>query len=169
MATFSGNFNKIKEAIDQKLRDDIPPMLAVTARNFVLDNFEKEAWQGETEKPWAKRKDTQNQRKLLVDTGKGKGSIKAHSQAYKAIVSVGGGDFSYMKAHNFGSDEVVQENVNAFTRKIKKGKHKGKEQNVRAFTRTVKRNLPKRQFIGKSPVLMQELKEVIIDELNKLK
>lgn len=168
MATFSGNFNKIMKAVNQKIRDDIPPMLAVTARNFVLDNFKKEAWQGETEEPWKPRKDTNNKKELLVATGEGKNSINAHSEPYKAIISVGGGDFSYMKYHNSGSNEVTTQNVKAFTRKIKKGKHKGKEQNVRAFTRTVRHNLPRRQFIGRSPVLIKELKEIVIDELNKL-
>ncbi|CEN39350.1 hypothetical protein [Capnocytophaga cynodegmi] len=168
MATFSGNFNKIMEAVNQKIRDDIPPLLAGTVRNFVLENFEKEAWQGETEQPWAKRKDTQNTKKILIASGEGKESMKLHIQEYKAIISIGGGDFSYMKYHNSGSNETTTQNVKAFTRKIKKGKHRGKEQNVKAFTRTVRHNLPKRQFIGRSPVLIQELKEIATEELNKL-
>lgn len=168
MATFSGNFNKIKEALDQKLKEDIPPMLANALRNFADENFYKEAWQGETEEAWKPRKDTNSKKKLLIATGQGKNSIKAHTEPYKAIIAVGGGNQTYMNYHNTGSNEVTTQNVKAFTRKIKKGKHKGKEQNVKAFTRTVRHNLPKRQFIGRSPVLIQELIEIVKEEINKI-
>lgn len=173
MATFSGNMEIIRKRLAQKLQE-LPPILGEEAKNFFHSNFDKQAWQGEPEQAWEKRKNPtkwgkkeDENRAVLVKTGAGRRSIRVlRTERDKVFIGAGGEVAPYMKAHNTGFQGIVNQKVRPFTRRVN-----GKDQNVKGFSRTIFQNIPKRQFIGdetQAPKLKEQLKEVIIEELKEI-
>lgn len=160
-----------------------PGMMGNMAVNFFIDSFNRQGWQGYTLERWVKRKakkDRRPGRAILVDSGRLRRSIRI-VRAGIGEVEIGT-DVPYAKAHNEGFRGVVT--VKAHTRnrysssKVGTGKFtkKGKERlktvqtvsgsiDVRQFTR--KMNLPKRQFMGYSPVLEKQITRQLAAELIK--
>ncbi|MDO5106128.1 phage virion morphogenesis protein [Capnocytophaga sp.] len=174
MATFSGNMELIRQRLAQKLQE-LPVILGEEVVNFSLENFDKQAWQGETEKPWAKRKNPtkwgkrdEEKRAILVKTGAGRRSIRVvRTEQYKVFIGAGGEVAPYMRLHNYGFQGNVNQNVRPFQRKLKNGK----VSNVSGFSRTINQNIPKRQFIGgenEAPRLKERLQKVVREELNQI-
>lgn len=174
MATFSGNMEVIRQRLAQKLQE-LPPILGEEVVNFSHENFNKQAWQGENEQPWAKRKNPtkwgvkdEEKRAILVKTGAGRRSVQVvRIEKYKVVIGAGGEVAPYMKLHNYGFQGAVKQNVRPFTRSLKGGK----TSNVRGFSRTIYQNIPKRQFIGgenESSKLKERLQNVIKEELNEI-
>ncbi|MCW0514357.1 hypothetical protein OKE69_11065, partial [Riemerella anatipestifer] len=84
----------------------------------------------------------------------------------KVRVVAGGADVPYAKAHNEGFSGVVEQKVNPFLRRGKKGEPIA----VKGHTRTIHQNIPKRQFIGdeeSSAELRQRIKNIVRIELQK--
>lgn len=178
MTTFSGNLQIIRQRLAEKLRQ-LPPILGEEAVKFSQQSFEQQGWRGQTMQPWKLRKAVNKwgkkddrSRKILIQTGAGKRSIRVIKiDKYKVWIGAGGGALSYMNAHNTGFRGRITQNVQPFTRKIKKGKKAGTERQVRGFQRTISQNLPKRQFIGgekDSPYLKARLQRIIKRNLNDL-
>lgn len=176
MATFSGNLEIIKQKLAQKL-SELPPVLGEEAVNFFHSNFDKQAWQGNPEQAWAKRKNPtkwgkkeDDGRAILIQSGAGKRSVKVGKiEKYKVFIEAGGEVAPYMKVHNEGFQGVVNQEVRPFTKK--KLSKKGKEINVKGHNRTIYQNIPKRQFIGneaQAPKLKERLQETIKEELKKV-
>lgn len=174
MATFSGNLEIIRQRLAQKLQE-LPVILGEEVVNFSHENFDKQAWQGQNNQPWAKRKNPtkwgkkdEEKRAILVKTGAGRRSIRVvRVEQYKVFIGAGGEVAPYMKAHNFGFQGSVNQNVRPFERKLKNGK----TSNVKGFSRTIYQNIPKRQFIGgetEAPKLKERLQKVIKEELNEI-
>lgn len=174
MATFSGNMEIIRQRLAQKLQE-LPVILGEEVVNFSHENFDKQAWQGENDQPWAKRKNPtkwgkkdEENRAILVKTGAGRRSVRVvRVEKYKIIIGAGGEVAPYMKVHNYGSQGVVNQTVRPFTRKLKSGKMA----NVKGFSRTIYQNIPKRQFIGgenETPKLKERLQNIIKEELNEI-
>lgn len=167
-------FNKEVEAkLAQKLRE-LPAILQNEAIDFFQGNFDEQAWRGNSQQPWQKRKNPtkwgkkdETGRALLVKTGAGKRSIRpGRIDNNIAYVLAGGNPAPYMKVHNTGYRGAVNQNVNAFTRKIK-----GKDQTVKAHSRTINQNIPKRQFIGgqnESRFLRARLKRIALLEFKQV-
>jgi len=160
-----------------------PGMMGNMAVNFFIDSFNRQGWMGHYLEPWVKRKakrDKRPGRAILVDSARLKRSIR--------IIRIGiaeaevGTDVPYAKAHNEGFRGLVT--VKAHTRnrysssKVGTGKltSSGKERlktvhavsgsvNVPQFTR--KMNLPKRQFMGYSPILENQIKRQLTANLLK--
>jgi phage gpG-like protein len=160
-----------------------PGMLGNVAVNFFLDRFKAQNWIGNTTEPWKQRKANKGRnqgRAILVQSGRLRRSIRITK--ISELTAVIGSDVPYAKAHNEGFRGTV--NVKAYTRH-KYGKEKtgtgkftksGKERTktvqritgsgqVKAHTR--KMNLPRRQFMGSSPVLENQLKRKLLAELLK--
>jgi phage gpG-like protein len=169
----------------QRLRPILVKKMGATALEFINENFEKQGFQGETFQPWAKRKDKKDQtRPLLV--GKGSGLLKrsprvSYSDAEKVIIS---SSLPYSKIHNEGGEieHAVRDTILNFAEHKEidfeiHGKTRlrfGKVQTInqqrgikfirRATIGAHTTKMPKRQFMGPSPVLSSRIKEMILRE-----
>lgn len=140
-----------------------PRLLGNDALNFFLDSFKRQGWQGATFQPWAARKNKTNNkgRAILVQSGRLRRSPRIISTT--AETATIGTDVPYAQAHNEGFNGSVKQNVKAFDRKSAIGKIVA----VRAHARTIQMSLPKRQFMGDSPVLTKQLINRLTNELMK--
>lgn len=160
-----------------------PKMLGNDAVNFFLDRFQQQNWLDVYPEPWQRRKinNRKNQvRLILIQTGALRRSIRI-TNIGTGFVTIGS-DLPYAKAHNEGFEGIV--NVKEYTRnhytkqRINTGKltKSGKERMktvhrisgsgvVRAHTMRI--NIPKRQFMGESQVLTQQLTRRLTAELMK--
>lgn len=163
--------SQIEKPLAETLRN-LPPILGEEVVNFAHDNFDRQSFNGiawekrKNPTKWGKRDD--EGRSLLIKTGKLRRSIRVSQILQdRVIITAGGADVPYAKAHNEGVSGMVEQNVKPFTRRSKKGKMHG----VDGFTRTINQNIPKRQFISSdkdSPELGQRLRERSIKELKKV-
>lgn len=153
---------------------------------FSKQRFREQAWTDATTQPWQKRKAGAKRntgRAILKDTGRLQRSIRVVSVTPSSVTI--GTDVPYAQAHNEGFRGT--QNVPAHTRnryaKVKTGsgvysiktqkerqrtskvKVEGGEIKVKAFTRRM--NLPKRQFLGNSQVLTNQIKRLVTAEINK--
>lgn len=130
----------------------LPVLVGNVAVNFVLDNFRRQGFLGNTFQRWATRKegwkkDRRTGRSILVGTGRLRRSIR---MTYVGVDSVSiGTDVPYAKAHNEGLQLGVIQTVKSFTRKSGSV--------VSQHTRRIDQRLPKRQFIGDSPYLRAKI------------
>lgn len=164
-------FKKIQGRLANTLRD-LPAIIGEEAVGFYLNSFEQEAWSGNHQQPWKKRKDPtkwgkpdETDRALLVKTGKLKRSIRVTRILNdKVFVGAGGPDVPYAKVHNTGFRGVVKQEVRPFTRRLKNGK----SAKVKGFNRTIHQNIPRRQYIGTerdSPYLKARIRRACLVEL----
>lgn len=167
-------FDKIQERLASTLRA-LPAIIGEEAVNFSIEAFDKEQWTGNSTDRWAKRKNPtkwgkadETDRALLVKTGKLKRSIRVTRILNDRVwIGAGGADVPYAHAHNYGFKGTVNQNVNAFTRKMKNGK----TITVSAHSRKILQNIPKRQFIGgekDSPYLKARIRRVVLLELKQI-
>ncbi|WP_312133411.1 phage virion morphogenesis protein [Empedobacter sp.] len=165
---------KIQEGLAQTFRN-LPPILGEEAVNFSLNSFDQEAWSGDFQDTWQNRKNPtkwgkpdDTGRALLVKTGQLKRSVRVIRITNNMVyIGAGGADTHYARAHNFGFRGKVDQNVRAFTRKMKNGK----SQQVKEHKRTIHQNIPKRQYIGgdkDSPYLKARLRRASVLELKKI-
>lgn len=174
---------QVTEEHFRQVMQSAPRVLGNMAVNFYLDRFRYQNWIGATTEPWRQRKANKGRnsgRALLVQSGRLRRSIRI-TRITGSTVAIGS-DVPYARAHNEGFKGSVS--VKAFTRnkytKEKTGSGKfsksGKERmktvqrisgtvSVKAHTR--KMNLPRRQFMGYSPVLDQQLRRKLQAELLK--
>lgn len=132
----------------------LPQVMGNEALNFVLDNFKKQGFQGTGFQKWRLRKNPTKWgpvkrpgRSVLVDSGRLRNSGRI---AFMTGESVGlQWDVPYAKAHNEGLTIGQIQTVKSFTRK--------NGQDVIAHNRRVTQRLPKRKFVGDSPILRQRV------------
>lgn len=175
-------FKSAEEAM-KKLQDnwvttlrELPPVVGDAAVNFTLDNFDRQAWLGNTTEKWQKRKKPTKRgkhddegRALLVKTGELKRSIHRSRIVENSVyIQAGGEDAPYAKVHNEGFRGAVRQKVKSHIRKTKDGK----TQSVSEFERTIQ-NIPKRKFIGhesESPYLNAKIRQEAIEHIrNRMK
>lgn len=160
-----------------------PGMLGNVAVNFFLDRFRYQNWLGHTAEPWRQRRRNTRRnrgRALLIQSGRLRRSIRI-TKVTGLTVTIGT-DVPYAKAHNTGFKGSVA--VKAFSRnkyskqKVGSGKYTktGKERmktvsrvsgSVQVKAHNRKMNIPRRQFMGRSPVLDKMLQRKLLAELLK--
>ncbi len=118
-------------------------------------NFERKGFFGDK---WTPRKNTKGKGTLLHVTGKMRRSIRAGITGRGVRFT---SPLPYTGLHNQGGK--FTQNVKAHTKKIKKGKNKGKTYSVRSHTRTL--TMPQRQFIGDHPKVQEAIKAIIYENL----
>lgn len=167
---------KLQDNLATTLRE-LPPVVGEAAVNFTLDNFDRQAWLGNTTEKWQKRKNPtkwgkrdDEGRALLVKTGKLKRSIRISRIVENSVyIQAGGADVPYAKVHNEGFRGAVTQKVKPHVRKMKDGK----TQSVSEFERTIQQNIPKRKFLGyeaESPYLRAKIKrEALAHFRNRMK
>jgi len=167
-------FARIQDRLASTLRV-LPEIIGNEVVNFSLQSFEQEAWSGNSQEVWSKRKNPtkwgkpdDTGRALLVKTGKLKRSIRITRIVNNIVyVGAGGTDIPYARVHNYGFRGTVNQSVRSFQRKDKTGKLI----EIKAHNRTIKQNIPQRRFIGAdsdSPYLKARLRRISIAELKKI-
>jgi phage gpG-like protein len=147
----------------------LPDVAGVAYQNFVLDNFQDEAWEGKAWQPRqqlnGKKKQKQSRRALLVKTGRLRRSIRyrVETRAGRKVVIIYS-DVPYAQAHNEGLKVDVQARIKAHTRRTARGKVQ-----VQAHTRKQTINLPERRFMGHSNSFNQKLEQYITKSLKRLR
>lgn len=167
-------FAKIQERLAGTLRT-LPEIIGNEVVNFALNSFDQQAWSGESQQVWKKRKNPtkwgkadETDRALLVKTGKLKRSIRiTRIQENRVFVGAGGADIPYAKVHNYGFKGIVNQNVRGYKRR----NSNGKTIEIKAHKRTINQNIPQRRFIGgenDSPYLKARLRRIALAELRKI-
>ncbi len=153
---------EIMEAFAKVLRN-APRVLGNDALNFFLESFKRQGWQGATFEPWAPRKyaNKDKGRAILIKTARLRRSLRITSETNDS--STIGTDVPYARPHNEGLSQLVNQSVKAHTRKGRLGKI----QQVKAHSRAMQMNMPRRQFLGESPVLTKQLIQRLTNDLLK--
>lgn len=162
-------FDRINSAVQA-----LPSRIAVVAINFSKERFVKKDWVDVTAKRWkASRK---KKGSTLVASGRLKRSIRKISVTPSRVVI--GTNVPYAQAHNDGAEFSGEETVRRHVRRqhrrrshVRKGK-RIKAQTVKSYTvkshsRKYSRKLAKRQFIGQSQTLNNQIDNIIRNEINK--
>jgi phage gpG-like protein len=155
--------------------------LGVEALGFIDDNFAKQAFQGAviTQWPGRKKKEKGKLRKILVKTGTLRRSFRAEDSLTHTTIST---DIPYAKIHNYGGT-INHPGGNAILNfRGKKGKLRLTATQTETQQRRVKQirrasigahtiTMPRRQFIGPSPVLTRRCKKalnrILLEEIKK--
>lgn len=145
------------EAIKEYIESDVLDVVGVESVNHFKSSFDNEGFDGNK---WAARATKVKLDKKIL-TGQGSGdhladSIEYEKRGKEVVIST---DKVYAQIHNEGFDGT--ENVPAHERTVK-----GKKYPVKAHTRHMV--MPKRQFIGDSPLLNQKITNKIVRDLNRL-
>ena len=147
--------------------------IGIEATGFIDDNFAMQGFQGDTFQPWAKRKkkDKGRSRKILVDTGTLRRSFRQTNHSDHTTIST---DVVYAQIHNEGgtithrSRDVILSYRNAEGGKLRLAKTTTQSQQRqvtqlrRATIAEHTTTMPKRQFMGDSPVLQKRCEKAIL-------
>lgn len=166
----------------------LPIIAGRIAVKFALDNFKNQRFLGETLQPWRPRKNPnkwgqtppRNNRKILVDTGRLRRSIRIVSSTHNMVTI--GSDVPYAKAHNEGVRLGEIQKVSSHTRKLngiatvqtiktkrsRKVKVQVGENTVKAHTRKINQKIPARPFLKDSPYLREKLSRHIAAEILRI-
>ena len=151
--------NKYLQSLPEEIMEDAADIVAETATAYYKGTFRSKEFDGN---PWAQPKIPKKTGSLLIDSGALVNSIRpAVITPQKVVISAGNNKVDYAQVHNEGFSGTVA--VPAHTRKTKK-----KDVPVKAHTR--KANIIKREFMGDSNELNEQIHSRIegyIDSLNK--
>jgi len=179
------DFNNKLNGLQRALKS-LPRKVGAQAVVFYKRRFIEQAWADNATEPWQKRKPGAKRntgRGILMDTGRLRRSIRVISTTHNSVTI--GTDAPYAKAHNEGFRGSVQvpEHIRNRYQKVKYGtgiysiksrkerqrtvkeKVEGGEIKVKAHMKRM--NLPKRQFMGNSAVLNDQIKRLVLAEINK--
>lgn len=160
--------HNFKSVVDRykRLKTRLPAIVGTEAVKFAMDNFRKQGFDtGSGVNKWPRRKPgapRDKGRALLVDTGKGKRSIRAQVVSPTRVHITT--DTDYMGVHNDGGQVTGTARVKAHVRRLKGGKRV----QVKAHTRQVNFKMPQRQFIGPSLRLNQMVNDKFSRELENV-
>lgn len=151
--------NKYLQSLPEEIMEDAADIVAETATAYYKGTFRSKEFDGN---PWAPAKVPKTTGSLLIDSGALVNSIRpAVVTPQKVVISAGNDKVDYAQVHNEGFSGTVA--VPAHTRKTKH-----KDVPVKAHTR--KANIIKREFMGDSNELNEQIHariEGYIDSLNK--
>ena len=156
------DFNDLENyltSLPDTILDDAAEIVAETATEYYKHRFRQKTFDGN---PWAPAKVSRKNGSLLIDSGNLLNSIRpAYIGRDKVIVSAGNDKVDYAETHNEGYTGPVI--VPAHVRRTRKyGDVK-----VREHTRQAA--IPKRQFMGKSEELADNIHKRLEEYINTLK
>lgn len=135
----------------EALKASLPKLVGNEMVNFALDNIRSESFEGKKWKPRKPGTKRNSGRNLLVDTGRGRRSIRiSKSSTLKTELDA----IDYMQAHNEGVKKTVS--VRGYSRKGRSVK-----------PHSMKMNLPQRQFTGVSNEQTRRINLVIQQQIIK--
>lgn len=150
--------NKYLQSISQEIISEAAEIVAETATEYYKSTFKEKAFDGN---PWTPAKVPKTTGSLLIDSGALVNSIRpAVITPQRVVISAGNEKVDYAQVHNEGFNRTMS--IPAHTRKTKR-----KDVSVKTHTR--KTNIPKREFMGDSEELNEQIHariEGYIDSLN---
>lgn len=153
----------------QALKKDVVRFASVTGVEFFKDSFHNQGFTHTTLEPWPKRKDDVDPgRKILIKSAFLMQSVQVFSATERQIDF--GSDAEYAQLHNEGGTVSIP--VTAKSRRYFWVMFKATNNPMwKALALTKKTSLsvtiPKRQFIGDSKALMNELEVWLVQEIEK--
>lgn len=158
------------EGVFKRLLNDLPRYVDVTAKNFFIDSFHKQGFTNESFEAWENRTqpDYRPGGAILTATGALRNSIHTIEANTKNVTI--GTYASYAKIHNEGGTITLP-----VTKKMKKyfwymyQVTQNEKWKWMALTKkqTLKLKFPKRQFIGESKVLMDDIEKWFFNQMDK--
>ncbi|PZP41218.1 MAG: hypothetical protein DI598_18490 [Pseudopedobacter saltans] len=168
--------NELSE-MERYIQEDVFTVIGVESVNHFKENFQNE---GFDDKKWesrkTKRSGSTNNQKILTKSGDLAESIDYRVEGSTVVVS---SDLPYSEIHNEGGTIHVPEKERVVTHKVHTGgKYIGKtlfaKNNENAsFSKKAKVGahditMPKRQFMGNSPKLLESINNKIVRDLIRL-
>lgn len=169
MKNFDQQLQALINKIERKI-DLVPQLVAETALEHFQNALLKKEWDGVPYQPFKNKKHEPSRGSLMMRTNNLFRSLKIVSVTNNNVtISAGSSRIPYARVHNEGSTIKHQARTTIVThQKITEGKYKGKtlfaKNNERAsFSQkasigTYSITMPKRQFMGKSPALLKDIK-----------
>lgn len=155
-------FGKKTKAL-QKLFNEFPKRIGNAYLKHFQNSFHNEGFTDATLEKWKPRKKgdkNPKKRNLLVNRGRLIKSIGLKIRGTRVIISTA---VPYAKIHNEGGKISGTVSVKKHDRKTKKGKTP-----VKGHTRKVNITIPKRQFMGQSKQVWDELSKELTEKLSKI-
>ena len=142
----------------------LPKLCGGMAVTHFKENFRRQGFLAATVESWAKRNDSswgkkskkKTERAILVKSGILKRSIRVVQEGTDFVKI--GSDVPYAQVHNEGFSGSVSQSVKPFTRKGKP---------VKGYSRTINQKIPKRQFMGYSQSLENDMEKVITERIHQ--
>lgn len=175
---FEHPLRKLHRAVEQA-KDDILDKMGTIAVNFTFENFEKQGFQGTVFEPWQPRKKETKKttgKNILTNTARLRNSTRYNKGADSVTIH---NNVEYAQVHNEGGTihHPERSGIMNFGRAKRGGLKLGKIQTLGQRKRIVAQakftmgahdtQMPKRQFIGYSPVLNKRVEPMVIAEILK--
>lgn len=140
----------------RQIHKRFPELAAIEAVNFSKERFVAKNWLDRSPNRWQPRKNPNKPGSLMV--GKGSGKLKKSVRKLKTTRNsvLIGTNFSYAQIHNEGGDIKKTVTIKGHIRK-----RNGREERVRPHIRQMNINMPKRQFIGESAILLRRIERML--------
>lgn len=165
MTKNTANIDRLFDDFERFVTRDVPNIVAETATEYYHERFIEKNWDG---KPWPKYNPYNNPKRneptkgsLLLRTTNLRRSVRPSLVRPDLVrISAGSSKVPYARAHNegFNGFQQVPGYVNS--------NFMGKGQSVRIRGHRRYQRLPRRQFIGRSEIVNQNIKSRLIAELN---
>jgi phage gpG-like protein len=157
-----------------KVYGTLPGKAATIAVNFVKDRFRQQNWVGARTEPWKKTKQRgrkKSKRAILVKSARLKRDPhKIFVREDAALIGTSTLTKDYARIHNEGGTVNTTATIGEHERKphtrVRKGRReKVGRSTVKEHTRKVKFKMPRRQYMGASPVMDKQIERMIAAEL----
>lgn len=146
------------------LKEDVPVIIEVEGLNFIKKNFEDEGFNTTGLEKWKARVDKDTSRSLLVGHSTGGNKLRNSFRTRRTTNSVHFITYKdYAQIHNEGGRINGTFGVRSHKRKTRSGR----VATVKSHSRTVDFTMPKRQFMGKSPYLVNKISNQLTKTLDK--
>lgn len=154
------NINTWFANFEHRMHKDVPTIVAETATSFFQGKFKTQEWDGVPWEPlsplYAKRK-RRSKGKILTASGILVNSIRPSVVTQNRVtISAGNSKTPYARIHNEGLRVRGTRNVNSYTNKNFMGT--GRSVKIKSHQRHVNYKMPKRQFMGHSKYLNEDLR-----------
>lgn len=165
-SNFDSDLNNFFGSIDQRLTVYVPDMIAETAVEVFKDSFVTKSWDGEQWPEYGNKEREPKRGSLMRRTNNLVNSIHP-SLVSPTLVRINAGNYKvpYARAHNEGMQMSGTRNIRSYYNNNFMGK--GKRISIRAHTRSVNYITPRRQFMGKSELLLTTIKTRFINTFKR--
>ncbi len=161
------------QAAKHYLRTDVFDVIGVEAVNQFKRNFDQEGFEDRSVNKWASRKSKRpgstNGQKILTKSGDLAESITYEKKPPAVIIQT---DKPYAELHNEGGEITVTDKMRKFFwakhKEYKDGGDMELADQYKAFALSKKIVIPKRQFMGQSETLNNNIVEKIMRDLNRI-
>jgi len=158
MNDFDRKLNQFFDKLDTAIKQKFPVMLAETAREHFKNALRTKSWNGKPYPAYGNKDREPKRGSLMMRTNNLFSTIKPSViTASRVVISAGSSRVPYARIHNEGLRVNGTFKVQAHANRNFMGK--GKRVDIKAHSRKINYTMPQRQFMGKSPLLLQEIKE----------